>query len=621
MPRVNNDTQANTQDSTLELAKKRYKESRDYQQQNWWDKWDRDNRLYDNERVYASYIGTVDTFVPMVFSTVETMVAAFNNSSVRFQYKSSNPLFKQSSSTIKAANGLVDEWWDDDQWDLLVEEGSRETFITGMAGHMVSWESDHPHIEQYAMRDMVIDPTVKKPADLQKRGHYCGRRFFVRKGQLDDYEVLDTDPKSKTYLEMVKRFKPVKETTAKGNQGDPDDKELKEMFTGSTLDNARNEQDEVIEIWTVDEVVTIKNREDVIENTTNPYKLRHQQMLEQKYVEDAVNNGDEMVDEGQRIAAAKTRAKSEAKGIVPFFFLRNYRRTSLFYAKSEIDSIAKEQELLNDFTNMEGDFIIRQLAPQRELDPKYKDFIDLINNDPDTVYPFTPGSLANIQSPQLPANSFNNRLNLKNEIRETTAIDQVTKGVQSSSDATATEIKAQLNQSGQRIQSKARIFEKDGFYWWGWILMKMMQMYITEPMVVEINGNSGISAEEALQKYGIELPKGCAVFDPDEFSQVTNVSVQLDVDAQGKQEQTRKNYLEAFTMLIQDPSNNLEEIKRRILPKALPELDQDDLDAILTPSPQQQMQQPMMPGEEQGQLTMPQMPQEPQPELQGAVSE
>jgi len=555
----------------LATALKRFKQSWDYAEANWHNKWDRGIKLYDNERVHATYEGTTNTFVPMTFSTIETMVAALSNASPRFEYKPGNPM---TQADDKALNALTDEWWDEDQWDLAIEEGERETLITGMCGFMFSWDMDHPHLDSYAMRDMIVDPTIRNPYQLQQPGAYAGRRYFVRKGALDDMKVVDTDPESKTYQEMIPRYKSSKDEPA-GPQGDPDDKEVKEMFSGSTLASAKEDQDEIIEIWDVDRVVTIRNRRQVIEDVVNPYKHKHQLQLLQKYQE----AGDE---------DAELKAKSEAKGIVPFFFFRNYRKLSLFYATSEIESIAKSQELLNDMTNMETDYIIKQLAPQKELDPKYADWIDLITSDPDVVYPFEPGSLVDRQVPVLPNNSFNNRMNIKNEIRETTAIDQVAKGVQNVKQTTATEVQAQLNQSGQRIQSKARILEKDGFYWMAWILMKMIQLYVTEPMVVEIPGGSPMTPEEALDKYGIELPKGTGVFDPADFAEDFKVRVTLDVDSQNTKIENQESISRAYQILIQDPTNNLEEIKRRLLPKMV-DIDQADLDAIMTPNPNQQL--------------------------------
>jgi hypothetical protein len=561
----------NKSTDSLAQAMKRFDDSWNYAKLNWHSKWDRDIHLYDNERVHATYEGTTDTFVPMVFSTIETMVAALSNASPRFEFKSGNPMTKTDN---KALNALIGEWWDEDQWDLAIEEGYRETLNVGMVANMFSWdyENDRPHLESFAMRDAVVDPTIKKPADLQKPGSYAGRRYFVRKGSLDNIKVVDTDPESKTYGELIPRYKI--DSSEGGSNGEPDDKATKEMFDDSTLVTAEKDQDEIIEIWDVDRVVTIMNRRQVIEDEVNPFKYKHELKLLDKYTEAGYED-------------AATRAKAEAKGIVPFFFGRNYRKLSLFYATSEVNSIAKEQELLNDLTNMETDYIIKQLAPQKELDPKYADWIDMVTSDPDVVYPFVPGSLVDRAVPVLPSNSFNNRMNIKNEIRETTAIDQVAKGVQNVKDTTATEVRAQLNQSGQRIQSKARIFEKDYFYWMGWILVKFVQLYIDKPMVVEIPGGSNINNQDAMEKYGIELPQGTGVFDPADLPDDFQVRVSLDIDQRNKEADQQQQMLTAYTTIINDPSNaaggiNLPELKKRLYPKIF-NLDQEDIDAILTP--------------------------------------
>ena len=563
--------------TVLDGAIKRFDDSWTYAKDNHHSKWERNNKLYDSERVNATYEGVTDTFVPMVFSTIETMVAALSNASIRFEFKSGDPM---SQFEDKALNALIQEWWDEDQWDLAIEEGFREVLITGMVANMFSWEDDRPHLESFAMRDAIVDPTVKKPADLQKPGSYAGRRYFVRKGTLDNITVVDADPESKTFGEMKPRYMKTDDDSV-GKNAEEDDKQTKEIFSGSTLSDAHKDQDEIIEIWDIDRVVTIKNRKHVIEDAVNPFKLKHQLQLQKEYAEE--------MKEGYTPEQAMADAKREAVGIVPFFFFRNYRKLSLFYASSEIDAIAKPQELLNDMTNMETDYIIKQLSPQKELDPEYADLIDLVTSDPDVVYLMKPGSLVDRPVPVLPSNSFNNRMNIKNEIRETTAIDQVAKGVANVKDATATEVNAQLQQSGQRIQSKARIFEKDGFYWMGWILMKFIQLYQEKPLVVEIAGDAGIDAQTAMDKYGIVLPKGCGVFDPADFQDDFKIRVSLDADAQSNKQETQRQMTTAYQMLIQDPTNNLEEIKKRLIPKMV-DIDKEDLDAILTPA-----QAPAMP--------------------------
>ncbi|WP_146084399.1 hypothetical protein [Rathayibacter sp. AY1C1] len=579
--RKTNSSDTTSSDSVLQKNLKRYKDSYDYQKANWHDKWDRDNKLYDQERVHASYVGTTDTFVPIPFSTIETMTSALNNAEIRIDYTSGDPMRK---TDIAPLNALIDEYAEDDQWDLNQEDSYREVLKVGMDANMLIWDIDHPHEETFAMRDAIVDPTVKNPAQLQQHGYYAGRRYFVRKGALDDYEVVDTDPKSKTYGELVPRFKKTAEATATTANDEPSDAQLKEMFAGSTLSSAKDDQDEILEIWDVDRVVTIKNRQDVIEDVVNPYKARHEQMLLKRYL-DAVP-----ADDAEALTKAQARAKSEAKGIVPFYFYRNYRKKSLFYASSELNAIAKEVERLNDMTNMEGDAIIKQLAMQRELDPDYIDFIDLINDDPGTVYPFKPGSLANIPAGVIPPNSFNNRVDIKNGIREATAISEAANGTLSEKDRTKFEVGSALQQTGARIESKARIFTGDALYWKYWILLKMIQLYVTEPLVVSAPEAKKTGAD-VLIEYGFDvtaidpdLMEGVAVFDPADIAGDWKPRITLEVDAESKQAESRKEARETYQAVIQDPTNNLVEAKKRFYPKMF-KMDKEDIEAIITPDP------------------------------------
>lgn len=569
-------------DDVLTLAKKRFQDSWDYQKDNWHEKWTRDNKLYNNERAFAQYHGVTDTFVPLTFSTVETIVTALNNANLRFDFKNGDPLRRVSTAPL---NALIDEWWDADQWDLAFEEGEREMLITGMAPFMLSWEIDRPKLHGGSMIDYIVDPTITSPAELQEPGSYAGRRYLVRKGALADYEVLDTDENSKTYMQMVKRFNLPKNYGAEGDdEGRPKDedtaKEMQEVVAGSTLKDAHTKQDEVIEIWDVDRVVTLLNRKHVIEDVENPYKARHRFMLRKQFV-----------GEGMSEAEAEKLAEQRAKGLVPFFFFRNYRRASLFYAKSEIDAIAKMQEYVNDMRNMSSDAIIKSLSRQKELDPKYSDWLDLIDEEPETVYPFIPGSLRPIDPPRVDASAFNAEAVAKQEMRETTALDQIMRGMGPTGDPTATQINTQVNQSAERIESKANILQKDGLYWMAHILFRMFQLYVTEPRIIEVKGmdTENVQTTVTLPNGEVrQLPPGTALLDPAQYrGDDWKPAVTLEIDAQSKRAEEQQIARENYQIMIADSTNNIMEAKRRMYPKMF-DLTRDDIDAITTPDPAQQ---------------------------------
>lgn len=582
----------NQQTDVLQETMDKFNDSFKYQKDNWHQAWERDQKLYDNERYDPHYDSVSDTAVPMAFQTVETMNAALNNSALRFDFESSDPLRRTSAAPL---NSLIDEWWDDDQWDLALEEGTREMLKVGMAGNMFTWDVDHPHLDHYAMRDMIVDPTVRNPADLQKPGFYAGRRYFVKKDSWKDIEVLDADPDSKTYGQLVPRYKAsVADTTPAQDDGDDaTDKALKEAFNSSTLSGASTKQDELIEIWDIDRVVTVLNRKEVIEDVENPHKARHRYMLKQQYAAELGEEADEAA-----FAEAETRANQDAEGLNPFFFFRNYREASLFYAKSEIAFIWKLIESLNDQTNADLDIGVRQNAPQRELDPSYTDWIDLITNDPDVVYPFAPGSLRNIDPPVGSPNGLNNRMTTASQIRETTAIDAIAKGQAPSGDPTATQINTQMGQTNQRIESKARILEKDGIYWMAYIVFRLFQLYVDTELVVNVKGGDTDDLKTTITNAlgeEVPLPDGSAVLDPADYQGKWRPKVTLEIDSNNKKLEEQQAAKETLAILLQDPTNNIEEIKKRVYPKAF-DLSKEDLDAIITPGEGQMMQQQMMAG-------------------------
>lgn len=536
-------------DELLESTLERFDASWQYAEGSWHKRWERDWRLYNNQRHSQGYEGITDTFVPMAFSTIETMVAALGNGRPRFDYEPADPT--QTSDT-KPLNSLVDDYWESDRWDVKLTEAVRQMLTVGTAPLFMYWNNDRPCLTHFSIRDAIIDPSATDPENMG----YAGRRYLSTVDALKDYKVVDVDVESKTYGELVDRYSNLDKLgdawASKFKTPQEMDKAQKELFIGSTVPNAANKQVEVIEIWDNERVVTVVNRCLVIEDIENPYLVQ-----------------------------SRLRGESEPKGLIPFVFLRNYTDVSLFYGKSEIEPIAPLQELLNDLTNQENDFIIKQLAPQRELDPVYADYIDLINNDPDTVYPFKPGSLQNVQSPVLPANSFNERMNIKNEIRETTAIDQVAKGAANVKDATATEVRAQLNQAGQRIEIKARMLENDAFFYMGKLLFRMIQLYVREPMAVKADG---LEAKKQVEVDGVVLPKGTTVFDPSAYPGDWLPHVSLEVNVQNKKVETQRMAMAAYQVLIQDPTNNLAETKERLFPLMFPDLSAEDIEAITTPA-------------------------------------
>ena len=154
--------------------------------------------------------------------------------------------------------------------------------------------------------------------------------------------------------------------------------------------------------------------------------------------------------------------------------------------------------------------------------------IDQVESIPGRVYPVEAGALQPVPLGNVPADAFNERINIKNEIRETTASDQVVRGVSQEGQTTATEIVNQINQAGQRFGVKISQIENEGYYDLAKICLKMVQLFVTEPMAVKIIG----------QEQGIDW----IAFDPSNFQGEYEPHVQLESTTEAKkQNEAAKN--------------------------------------------------------------------------------
>lgn len=556
--KTNKATKAQDHDEIVKSVLDRFNDSWNYASKSYHLTWENSWKLYRNQRVKRTHKGTVDTFVPMTFSLIETMTAALGNGRPAFDYV---PEYKSQQGNTDVLSAMVTNYWQKDGWDNKVLSGIRQMLITGNAPLFIYWDIDRPRMVHFSIRDFIMDPTSTGPENWK----YAGRRYLTCLDDLKSYEVVDP-----TTGETIPRFSNLDNIESKGvDGGEPTDKQNKELFLGSTLEKPSEKQVEVIEIWDHDRVRSIANRSVLIEDMENPGKVQ-----------------------------ARLNGKKDDKGYIPFILLRDYIDESLPYAMGEVEPITPQQELLNDLTNQFIEANLFTLYPMGELDPSLASWIDRVQAAPGRVFPFKPGSLKYMQPPIIPAQIFNERMNIKQEIRETTAIDQTAKGVTSATAQTATEIKAQLGQASQRIEIKARSLEKDGFYQMGKLLFCMIKLYVDRPKWVRVSKETGVEF---------------AMYDPTEFFGNYDPVVQLDISRQADKLKTQESSLKAYQILIQDPMNNIEEVKKRLLPKMF-DLDIEDITAILTP-PAQNPMDPNAMGGQMGQPAQPPMPGMPQPPM------
>ncbi len=563
---------------TLKYVLGMHKEWKDYKAKLLGD-WERDTKLYNNERVTKNrYEGVSDTFVPMPFSTVETMVAALATGDLStdfipqdiYKYIKERLMPEYDPMTgmteeqflvdaiqnivqggviededLEVLNALYDYFWDSGDWDVELEYLIRDGLKVGIGAWWLTWKDNRPYLETVPLPDFIFDPRAKS----DETSKFFGRRYLADLDDLKKEEIID--PKTGLTKKRYKDLDKVDTDYSTTAKNDKTAKELiEEMLMGSTVATASDEakeiqnQVEVIEIMTADYMYTVVNRTVLAENTENPFK-------------------------------AQARLKGiEYNGIIPGITWANYKDKSLLVGKSEIATFWQEAERLNDVTNQKSDAVTRALLQQKVADPALKSQAKSMNV-PGAVIWGKSGQYENVDQAQVPNVAFNEEASIKNNIREVTATDQIVKGVGSTEgDVTATEAKLQVAQSGQRIELKIKSLERTALKRLARLTLQMIQLFITDPFLIPASTNKGIKP---------------MLYSPHKYTQDFEPKVKLTIDAQAKQERERRTDLETYQILISDPTNNLQAIKELYLPK-ITSLDKDEVKRIS----EGQMQPPAM---------------------------
>ena len=556
-------------DKLLSKYLKYFTDSWTYAQQNYHQTWENNWKLYRNIRTKRNHPGTVEAFVPMVNSTVNTIVATLFNSNPSVNYIPNHPDQEADTAIL---NEIYQDFARRDNWALKNRINGRQGVITGNYCAYYEWTPDenggYVHKEIIPVRDMIIDPQSHTTEDAR----YIGRRFFKTKDELKDELIYDFKTGK-----MEHRFKNLDQiTTAKsGNVGTVDsesDKVKKDQALGATAPD-NGEMVEVIEIWTRERVGVIANRSILIEERENPHYEMMRTKFEQRKLEHELERVITLENTGEDIGEFEEKFDKKHAGLLPFAHGCEYQDVSLVYGSSDVDIIADEQELLNTMTELNLESIMYQLFPERQIDPRYADKIDDLTPAPGKVYPLPVGSVNWLPAPNIPTNAFAERQNIKAEIRESASVSEISKGITATDTTTATEIKAMLGQADIRIQEKAENLAHGFFAQEATICFKLLQLYADDKYFVRTVDDAGVRWEE------VDMTRFMGDYSP---------MVTLDVQHKLEQAEKQEAYTNAFQMIIADPTNNLQAAKEIMYKKMMPELTADEIDRIITP-PQPEM--------------------------------
>ena len=556
-----------SEDKQLGKWLKMFTDSWTYAQQNYHQTWENNWKLYRNIRTKRNHPGTIEAFVPMVNSTVNTIVATLFNSNPSVKYIPNHPDQEKDTAVL---NEIYQDFARKDGWALKNKINGRQGVITGNYCAYYSWQPDSEggfvHKEIIPVRDMVIDPQSHTVDDAR----YIGRRFFASKKELKEELIYN----AKTG-KMENRYKDIDEIAggegAGGGTVDTEsDKVKKDQALGATAPGD-NDMVELIEIWTPERVAVIANRKMLIEERENPHYALMRSKFEQRKLEHELQRAIVLETDGVDIGEFGEKFSAKNARLLPFAHGCEYQDVSLVYGSSDVDIIADEQELLNTMTELNIEGVLYQLFPERQIDPRYADKIDDLTPAPGKVYPLPMGAATWLPAPNIPTNAFAERNNLKAEIREAASVSEISKGISATDSTTATEIKAMLGQADIRIAEKARNLADGFFFQEAKICLKLLQLYADEKFYVRTIGDAGVTFEE------VDMTRFMGEYTP---------MVTLDVEHRLEQAEKQEAYTQAFQMIIADPTNNLLEAKEIMYKKMMPELTTEEINRIITPAEQ-----------------------------------
>lgn len=566
MAKAKNENDKKQSDKLLSKYLKMFTDSWTYAQQNYHETWENNWKLYRNIRVKRNELSPVETFVPMVNSTVNTIVATLFNSNPSVQYI---PNHQDQEADTKVLNEIYQDFARKDGWALKNKVNGRQGVITGNYCAYYEWQPDdtdggYVHKVIVPVRDMIIDPQ----ATTADNWRYVGRRFFATKKELEAEQIYDAKT-GKT----VKRYKNLDDiedgqgSTMGGTVDSESDKVKKDQALGTTAPG-NAEMVELIEIWTKERVAVIANRKVLIEERENPHYALMRSRFEQRRLEHEIERATVLAETGQDIGEFTEEFNKKNAGLLPFAHGCDYQDISLVYGSSDVDIIADEQELLNMMTDLNVAAVMYQLYPERQIDPKFAGKIDDLDPAPGKVYPLPVGAMNWNNPPQIPQNAFNERANIKAEMREAASVSEISKGIAATDSTTATEIKAALGQADIRIQEKAQNLADGFFFQEAKIVFKLLQLYANDKFVVRTISDAGVKFEE------VDMSRFMGDYTP---------MVTLDIQKKLEQAEQQEAYASAFQMIIADPTNNLQAAKQIMYKKIMPSLTQEEIKQIITP--------------------------------------
>lgn len=462
-------------DPTLEKVLKRFNESRKYTESSFWDTWEANWKLYNNERVSIGYDGFTDTFIPETYTEVQGIKAHLINGNLEIEFMPTSP---DQKGNVQILQDLFNYAWYKDYMDQKLDEAITEYLVTGNC-YIWSYVGDggFPCQKVVSAKDCFFDPNIKNYEELCDSG-YGGYRYLTTIDDLKSQTVPngEYDSNDSNSTATIPRYKNLSQVGDYSDDGDDltAKQEREEMLGDSVLEDTEG-MVECIVYYDKNQMITIANRTVVIEEVDTPFQRKATTM---KSVDDQGN--------------PVSFEMPEIKPFVPVAPFRNLIDTNLWYARGDVEVIGASQERLNDVQAQKSDNLTYQLNRMWALDPNFAQKLDEIQSVPGAVFTIPPGALEQIQTQPIGADADNEIARIKSEMQAATGANEAVTGtLQTSGRQSAYQINQQLVQLGARFQVKIKNLQNEAMRILASNMWKIMQIYIDKEIPVRVGSPQG----------------------------------------------------------------------------------------------------------------------------------
>ena len=575
----------------LDQAKADLSSSTKYQE-TYKSKWGKAWKLWRGERINIGYHSQsgVDSFDPMTYNNVETNIANQFSSKPRIMYL---PTKLEQAKEVRVLNQMVHYTWDKNDLSLEIIAAGRELQVTGNFAFWDTWdhETDWIATKRVSINDCIFDPNAHDKDSLR----FGGYRYLTMIDELEDVKMLDDKG------EWSGKYKNLDKIDTWSDGKDEDlDRQLKDAYEGSTLDSAaKTGQVEVALMYYVKgkfkgKVIEIANRSTIIyEGDSQFQKAKESRKVHcaqynkdgTAILEPATNpDGSPNPKVGDPIFKLEMQDIPEIKPFIPCWIQRDTIDGQLFYGMGQVEPNADNQEMLNDTITQKRDNVTVNLNNMIVIDPKFKDMVSKVKNVPNAVYAIPPGAIEFIQKPDMTQAADLEISRLKESMRTTAAIDEVTAGLAPEHQSTATQITSQLGQFDKRTTIKLQGLENESFKQMSDNWYKMFRIFVTKKEVIRITGRKGVDF---------------LTLDPDMYWGEYEPQVTLDLNAKAQRDDEIKRIEGVANILMNNPYVDQKELTRVITTRLL-EFDDDEAETLMVKDSDMQAQQAPQQGAPQG---------------------